>query len=185
MRRGGGLGGENNKDDENTTTTTTTTRDERLLLSKTNNTNAKVNFPKRALNTKKNNRVVRYVLVFLLALFAFRIFFLTEIGEFNGKETRNETRTKGSGDRLVLFLKDLVLGIRSKDETSFKGRLASSSIDSIEDDYQDDLKWDENLEQNLSEKQEERKLEAREKRKQDHLLDLQAKKFRLGTIIPT
>jgi hypothetical protein len=81
MRRGGGLGGENNKDDENTTTATSTTRDERLLLSKTNNTNAKVmmKFPvkKRALNTKKNNRVVRYVLVFLLALFAFRIFFLT------------------------------------------------------------------------------------------------------------
>ena len=38
------------------------------------------------------------------------------------------------------------------------------------EDYQNDLKWDENLEQNLSEKQEERKLEAREKRKQDHLL---------------
>ncbi|CAL6275291.1 unnamed protein product [Bathycoccus prasinos] len=187
MRRGGGLGGENNKDDENTTTATSTTHDERLLLSKTNNTNAKVmmKFPvkKRALNTKKNNRVVRYVLVFLLALFAFRIFFLTEIGEFNGKETRNETRTKGSGDRLVLFLKDLVLGIRSKDETSFKAP-SSSSLDSMEDDYQDDLKWDENLEQNLSEKQEERKLEAREKRKQDHLLDLPSKKFRLGTIIP-
>ena len=120
---GGGGGGENNKDDENTTTTTTTTtNDERLLLSKTNNNNAKVMMKspvkKRALNTKKNNRVVRYVLVFLLALFAFRIFFLTEIGEFNGKETRNETRTKGSGDRLVLFLKDLVLGIRSKDETA-------------------------------------------------------------------
>jgi hypothetical protein len=195
MRRGGGGGGgglgENNKDDENTTTTTTTatTNDERLLLSKTNNNNAKVTmkFPvkKRALNTKKNNRVVRYVLVFLLAIFAFRIFFLTEIGEFNGKETRNETRTIRKGDRLVVFLKDLVLGIRSKDETSFKApSSSSSSIDSIEDDYQDDLKWDENLEQNLSEKQEERKLEAREKRKQDHLLDLPSKKFRLGTIIP-
>jgi len=189
MRRGGGGLGENNKDDENTTTTASNTHDERLLLSKTNN-NAKVmkplKFPvkKRALNTKKNNRVVRYVLVFLLALFAFRIFFLTEIGEF-GKET-NEMRTIRRGDRLVLFLKDLVLGIRSKgDETSFKApSSSSSSIDSIEDDYQDDLKWDENLEQNLSEKQEERKLEAREKRKQDHLLDLPSKKFRLGTIIP-
>ena len=53
-----------------------------------------------------------------------------------------------------------------------------------EEDYQNDLKWDENLEQNLSEKQEERKLEAREKRKQDHLLDLPSKKHRLGTIIP-
>ena len=188
MRRGGGGLGENNKDDENTTTTASNTHDERLLLSKTNN-NAKVmkplKFPvkKRALNTKKNNRVVRYVLVFLLALFAFRIFFLTEIGEF-GKET-NEMRTIRRGDRLVLFLKDLVLGIRSKDETTFKAPSSSSlSMDSMEDDYQDDLKWDENLEQNLSEKQEERKLEAREKRKQDHLLDLPSKKFRLGTIIP-
>ena len=187
MRRGGGGLGENNKDDENTTTTASNTHDERLLLSKTNN-NAKVmkplKFPvkKRALNTKKNNRVVRYVLVFLLALFAFRIFFLTEIGEF-GKET-NEMRTIRRGDRLVLFLKDLV-GIRSKDEKTLTSKApSSSSIDSIEDDYQDDLKWDENLEQNLSEKQEERKLEAREKRKQDHLLDLPSKKFRLGTIIP-
>ena len=185
MRRGGG-GGESNKDDENTTTTTTTTtttHDERLLLG-ANNNNAmmmmKRQFPvkKRALNNKN----VRYVLVFLLALFAFRIFFLTEIGEF-GKET-NEMRTIRRGDRLVLFLKDLV-GIRSKDEKTLTSKApSSSSIDSIEDDYQNDLKWDENLEQNLSEKQEERKLEAREKRKQDHLLDLPSKKFRLGTIIP-
>ena len=185
MRRGGG-GGESNKDDENTTTTTTTTtttHDERLLLG-ANNNNAmmmmKRQFPvkKRALNNKN----VRCVLVFLLALFAFRIFFLTEIGEF-GKET-NEMRTIRRGDRLVLFLKDLV-GIRSKDEKTLTSKApSSSSIDSIEDDYQNDLKWDENLEQNLSEKQEERKLEAREKRKQDHLLDLPSKKFRLGTIIP-
>ena len=185
MRRGGG-GGESNKDDENTTTTTTTTtttHDERLLLGAKNN-NAmmmmKRQFPvkKRALNNKN----VRCVLVFLLALFAFRIFFLTEIGEF-GKET-NEMRTIRRGDRLVLFLKDLV-GIRSKDEKTLTSKApSSSSIDSIEDDYQNDLKWDENLEQNLSEKQEERKLEAREKRKQDHLLDLPSKKFRLGTIIP-
>ena len=103
----------------------------------------------------------RTVIAFALFCLAFRIFFLTEIGEFGKKE---------------------VVAPSSSSSSSFS--ISSPRVGEDEDDYQNDLKWDENLEQNLNEKQEERKLEAREKRRQDHLLDLPSKKYRLGTIIP-
>jgi len=102
----------------------------------------------------------RTVIAFALFCLAFRIFFLTEIGEFGKKEVAPSSSSSSSVS------------------------ISSPRVGEDEDDYQNDLKWDENLEQNLNEKQEERKLEAREKRRQDHLLDLPSKKYRFGTIIP-
>jgi hypothetical protein len=111
---------------------------------------------------KKTNPLdARTVIAFALFCLAFRIFFLTEIGEFGKKEVAP-----------------------SSSSSSSSVSISSPRVGEDEDDYQNDLKWDENLEQNLNEKQEERKLEAREKRRQDHLLDLPSKKYRFGTIIP-
>ena len=108
---------------------------------------------------KKTNPLdARTVIAFALFCLAFRIFFLTEIGEFGKREVAPSSSVSISS--------------------------SSPRVGEDEDDYQNDLKWDENLEQNLNEKQEERKLEAREKRRQDHLLDLPSKKYRFGTIIP-
>ena len=110
---------------------------------------------------KKTNPLdARTVIAFALFCLAFRIFFLTEIGEFGKKEVAPSSSSSSSVS------------------------ISSPRVGEDEDDYQNDLKWDENLEQNLNEKQEERKLEAREKRRQDHLLDLPSKKYRFGTIIP-
>ena len=127
--------------------------DEKLLLARGSGSN------KGILSRKKRRKQpldARTVIAFALFCLAFRIFFLTEIGEFGKKEVAPSSSVS----------------------------ISSPRVGEDEDDYQNDLKWDENLEQNLNEKQEERKLEAREKRRQDHLLDLPSKKYRFGTIIP-
>ena len=125
----------------------------------------------------------RTVLAVSLVCVACRMFFSRDVGEFGGTTTRRRaTRTRTLGEE---GHDDHRYGIVDRAITALVGtRREKRREDEEEEDYQNDLKWDENLEQNLSEKQEERKLEAREKRKQDHLLDLPSKKYRLGTIIP-
>ena len=111
----------------------------------------------------------RTVLAVSLVCVACRMFFSRDVGEFGGTTTRRRaTRTRTLGEE---GHDDHRYGIIDRAITALVGtRREKRREDEEEEDYQNDLKWDENLEQNLSEKQEERKLEAREKRKQDHLL---------------
>ena len=124
----------------------------------------------------------RTVLAVSLVCVACRMFFSRDVGEFGGTTRRRATtRTRTLGEE---GNDDHRYGIVDRAITALVGTRREKRREDEEEDYQNDLKWDENLEQNLSEKQEERKLEAREKRKQDHLLDLPSKKYRFGTIIP-